>query len=39
MVASILLVIALALLNILYEPGVKPDAEFPMVNQKIVWEK
>ena len=38
-VIAILAVIALAVLNIVYQPITEPDAVYPMANQRIVWEK
>jgi hypothetical protein len=38
-VVAILAVVALAVLNILYEPPTEADAVYPMANQQIVWEK
>jgi hypothetical protein len=39
-VIAILTVIALAALNIFYQPPqVEPDAVYPMANTWIVWEK
>lgn len=35
----ILLVVALAVLNIVYQPETTADAVYPMTNQRITWEK
>lgn len=37
MVIAILMVIALALVDFTYKEGPKPDAVYPMANQRIVW--
>ena len=34
---SILAVVALAVLNIVYEPETTADAVYPMANQRIEW--
>ena len=39
LILSVLAVIALAVLNLTYQDGPKPDRTFPFANQKIVWEK
>lgn len=39
MIASILAVIALAVLNLTYQFGPKPDVVYPMANQHIEWTK
>ena len=38
-VLAVLAVIALAVLNILYQPATEADAVYPLTNQQIVWEK
>jgi hypothetical protein len=38
-VIAILAVVALAVLNILYEPPTCADAFYPLTNQQIIWEK
>ena len=38
-VIAILAVVALAVLNVLYQPATEPDAVYPMANRGIVWEK
>ena len=37
MVIAILALVALAVLNLAYDSGIKPDAEFPMANRHIEW--
>ena len=39
MIASVLAVIALAVLNLTYQFGPEPDAVYPMANQHITWTK
>ena len=39
MILSILAVIAMVVLNLTYDSSIKPDVEYPLVNQHIVWEK
>lgn len=37
LILSILAVLILAVIYLLYKPGPKPDAVFPMANQHIEW--
>ena len=37
LVISVLAVIALAVLNIVYDDGIKPDVVYQMANQHIEW--
>ena len=37
MIVSVLAVIALAVLNLAYDPGYKADAVFQMANKNIEW--
>lgn len=39
MILSILAVIAMVVLNLTYDNSIKPDVEYSLVNQHIVWEK
>ena len=38
-VLAILAVVALAVLDIVYQPETTADAVYPMANQHIVWQK
>ena len=38
-VIAILVVAVLALLNIVYQPGIEPDVVYEMANRNIVWQK
>jgi len=37
MILAILLVTALAIMDLSYDDSIKPDEEFPFVNRNIVW--
>lgn len=38
-VIAILTVVAMVVLNVVYQPAIEPDAVYPMANCEIVWEK
>ena len=37
MVLAVIAAVALGVLNLTYEPGLKPDAVYAMANQHIEW--
>ena len=37
MVFAVLMVVAMAVLNIVYQPATEADAVYPMTNQRIEW--
>ena len=39
LILSILAAVGMAVLNLTYDDGIKPDSVHPFTNQKIVWEK